>query len=326
MSRSKKLMAGALLVLAQAAPAVAGDPASCTQQLKSGNYAAAISSAKESLARNAQDGDVHYCLGEAYRRSGALVQALQAMQQAEKYSTDKLSSMRIHNRLGMIHSTLGNDEEALSHYGLYRSIAKELGQVDEEASALNNMAVIYYNRGQYSLALLYFENSLKLSPDDTKNAATYGNIATVYLGRSENEKAIEFQQKAIGIDRKNNDAHSLSVDLLNLGSMYRLTKSYDKAKQCLLDGLQGVRKAQDAYWEGMAYRYLGWLYGDRGQLEEARKWMTSAAEVFAKIGAESDAEKTKQDLEALIHPAPQAPAPVETPDSTPAAWPTRGRS
>ncbi|UFS70405.1 tetratricopeptide repeat protein [Geomonas sp. RF6] len=330
MSKKAPLLAGALLIFAQGATAFADEQGnSCLQLLKKGDHPAAISSATQALKGAPEDAGLRYCLGEAYRRSGDLTAALQELQRAEKLTTDKLSLMRVHNRLGMIMSTLDNVEAALKHYGIYRTLAKELGRIDDEASALNNMAVIYYNRSQYSLALMYFENSLKLSPDDSKNAATYGNIATVYLGRGENDKAIEYQQKAISIDRKNNDAHSLSVDLLNLGSMYRLTKSYDNAKQCLHDGLDGVRKAQDAYWEGMAFRYIGWLHSDRGELPEAKKWMTGAAEIFAKIGAASDAEKTRKDLEALLNPAPPAPAaqtPAEPKESDPSYWPSRGRS
>jgi hypothetical protein len=40
-------------------------------------------------------------------------------------------------------------------------------------------------------------------------------------------------------------------------------KDYEKAEKYILEGLEGVKKVGDKYWEAMGYNYLGWLYKTR---------------------------------------------------------------
>lgn len=295
------LLVGSLLMLATPAASFAASSIdTCFKELKAENYSAAIHSGKEAVGSNPESAASHYCLGEAYRRSGEQSTALQEMQQAAKLAADPLSKMNVHNRLGMLLSKTDDKDGALREFAQYRSLARQLGRKDDEASAVNNMATLYYTSGLYNMALLYYEDALRLSPDESKNAATYGNMATTYLGKNDLTKAIEYQKKAIDIDRKNSDHHSVSVDLLNLGSIYRRAKQYRQASDSLFEGLEKVRKVQDAYWEGMASRYISLYYNDTGNAGEARKWMKGAADIFTRIGAQSDAKQTQAELEALL--------------------------
>jgi tetratricopeptide (TPR) repeat protein len=49
-----------------------------------------------------------------------------------------------------------------------------------QASALNNIAGIYLNKGELDKALGYYEESLRLQTDEKEKATTYNNIAIIY--------------------------------------------------------------------------------------------------------------------------------------------------
>jgi tetratricopeptide (TPR) repeat protein len=90
-------------------------------------------------------------------------------------------------------------------------------------------------------------------------------------------------------DRNKRKVWRLSRELLwklNLGNTYRKMKDYEKAEKYLLEGLEGVKKVGDKYWEATGYQYLGWLYTDKGDKKTAKDYLTRAYNLFKSIGAE----------------------------------------
>jgi len=67
-------------------------------------------------------------------------------------------------------------------------------------------------------------------------------------------------------------------------------KDYEKAEKYILEGLEGVRKVGDKYWEATGYKYLGLLYRDKGDKKTAKDYLTRAYNLFKSIGAERDAK------------------------------------
>jgi tetratricopeptide (TPR) repeat protein len=86
---------------------------------------------------------------------------------------------------------------------------------------------------------------------------------------------------------------------LNLGNTYRKMKDYEKAEKYLLEGLEGVKKVGDKYWEAVGYHYLGWLYKDKGDKKTAKDYLTRAYDLFKSIGAERDAKDVLSEIQKL---------------------------
>jgi len=86
---------------------------------------------------------------------------------------------------------------------------------------------------------------------------------------------------------------------LNLGNTYRKMKDYEKAKKYILEGLEGVKKVGDKYWEAYRYESLGWLYRDKGDKKTAKDYLTRAYNLYKSIGAERDAEEVLSDIREL---------------------------
>jgi hypothetical protein len=65
------------------------------------------------------------------------------MKEAERLETDKIMLRLICNRLGLIFSKMGDYESALFYYNKDLNRAIELRDKKGEASALNNIALIF---------------------------------------------------------------------------------------------------------------------------------------------------------------------------------------
>jgi hypothetical protein len=69
-------------------------------------------------------------------------------------------------------------------------------------------------------------------------------------------------------------------------------KDYEKAEKYLLEGLEGVKKVGDKYWEAVGYGYLGWLYTEtRETKKKAKDYLTRAYNLVKSIGVEGAAEE-----------------------------------
>jgi len=88
----------------------------------------------------------------------------------------------------------------------------------------------------------------------------------------------------------------------NLGDTYRALKDFKNAEYYLFDGLKRVQKIGDKYWEGVAYKYIGWLYRDKGDKKLAREYLNKALDIFKTINAESGIEDTIFSLASLDIP------------------------
>jgi tetratricopeptide (TPR) repeat protein len=110
---------------------------------------------------------------------------------------------------------------------------------------------------------------------------------------------VEYFQKAIKIGERYGDYHEVSQWKLNLGNTYRRMKDYEKAKKYILEGLEGVRKVGDKYWEATGYQYLGLLYRDKGDKKTAKDYLTRAYNLYKSIGAEGDAKEVLSVIQEL---------------------------
>jgi tetratricopeptide (TPR) repeat protein len=76
-------------------------------------------------------------------------------------------------------------------------------------------------------------------------------------------------------------------------------KDYEKAEKYILEGLEGVKKVGDKYWEAVGYGYLGLLYKDKGDKKTAKDYLTRAYDLLKSIGAERDAEGVLSEIQKL---------------------------
>lgn len=273
----------------------------CRNFNNAGDYPRAIASGKRAVKAEPRNPGSFFCLGKAYYRSGELKLALPEIQQAERLASGKLDLMYIYNKLGLILDRMGDKEQALQQYDRSLTLARELFNKDQEATALSNVAGIFQERGQLDQALEYYNKALKLK-QESHNSTVYNNIAVIYESKGDTQKTVEYLKMAIAIDERNGDYHSQAQTLLNLGSTYRNLGQYQDAQGALFSGLEKIRKVKDAYWEAYAHKSIGRLYRDMGSLPLARKWLKAAIDIYTRVGATDKAALAQADLQKLMQP------------------------
>jgi hypothetical protein len=76
-------------------------------------------------------------------------------------------------------------------------------------------------------------------------------------------------------------------------------KDYKKAEKYLSEGLEGVKKVGDKYWEALGYCGFGLLYRDKGDKKTAKDYLTCAYNLYKSIGVEENAEEVLSEIQKL---------------------------
>lgn len=111
---------------------------------------------------------------------------------------------------------------------VYRSI----NMPDGESHVLSDIAIAYYFRGNYELALRNHFAALSLRQKFGNKrfiAISYNNIGLVYRSRKEYANAALYYQKSLALKREVNDEQGILNSLLNVGSAFQNQGKYDSA-------------------------------------------------------------------------------------------------
>jgi tetratricopeptide (TPR) repeat protein len=271
----------------------------CWTFINTGDYKKAIEVGQLAVKKYPENSEAYLCLGIAYYNVGELNLALETLTKAESLTSNKEHLMDIYNIIGNALYEVGHLKDALLYYIKSLNLAEDLGNTDMQAIILNNIAGIYKDEGALDKALSYYQESLRLKKDEKTKAPTYNNIAMIYFQKGDYQKAVECFQKALEINEKYENSHKASIVKLNLGNLYREMKNYENAEKYLLEGLKGVKKAEDKFFEAIGYKYLGWLYEDKGDKKTAKEYLTRAYNLFKSIGAEKYAQSILEDIKRI---------------------------
>ena len=202
------------------------------------------------------------------------------------------------------------------------------------AKTINLIGVVYQNKGDFTQALSYFEESLKLrkevykvsglKEDEVLLARNYNNIALHYYHIGEYEKSKEFHQLAIMIKEKYDDYDDRAFSYNNIGALFDamskrdnyLAMSYHQKAFEIRKNLENkVNLAYTLNNMGVIEKNLGnykdaLLYLNKAlELREAvygldtihpdiAQTCTNIADIFINVG---ELEKAKQILDRAIH-------------------------
>jgi tetratricopeptide (TPR) repeat protein len=157
--------------------------------------------------------------------------------------------------------TFRSPTEAQVLYDAQLTLARESGDPERIASALNNRGVLYDDKGDYDRALETFNEAIRLNPLD---AVTFYNRADVYYNKLDYKQAIADDDEAIRLDPKFADAYS------DRGDAYDLLRNYDRA---LADYDEAIRLNPS---EADFYYNRGITYGNRKDDDRAIADYTTA--------------------------------------------------
>jgi len=209
------------------------------------------------LLDNPQDVEaarIHIRLSAAWFYQGDYEQALadgvkgyaMAQQMAEP-----LENAEAAINLGNVYAVLGNSDRAVTAYEEALAILKQASRRRPvmESIVLSDLASLYHDLGNWTQAVAYHEQSLRLG-------------------------------ESLG------DFDGIAITCFNLGDVYTLMGDFESAEANLRRCLTLWRQMRSDYGEAAAYMNIGQLHLRREELSEAQAALTRSQTLFETIGSE----------------------------------------
>jgi adenylate cyclase len=170
---------------------------------------------------------------------------------------------------------------------LQLDFAKEVNDLEWQATALNTQGASFYVKGENEQAVVYYKMSLAIQEeigDKQGIASCLGNIGVIYEIQGDHANAIENYNKCLKIMEDLKDSTGIANVLNNIGVVYDLQKEYDKAiehyERCL-SIQEGMKNKQGI---SVALNNLGGIFATQGNHSKAIEYYNRSVEIQEEIG------------------------------------------
>jgi tetratricopeptide (TPR) repeat protein len=250
----------------------------------------AVESMAAQLAPHLEHAGAHERAARAYLQAGADERARMRTTMALVYVEKALPLIdpgdapkridALHER-GSLLTTLGRYEEARAAFEEIVRIAWTFGARGRGGAALNRIARIHRERGEFDAALEHLRAALALfgSVGDSRGvASSYDDMAQIHRMRGELEPALAAAKEALQIRMQAQDRRAQAVSLNTIGRIELDLCQYDAAEARFAKALE-IRLALPDHEGAVQTRiHLGQLAFRRGQVDEAVRVYLAALE------------------------------------------------
>ncbi len=215
---------------------------------------------------------------------------------------------------GLFANMLGDSEKAerLIEEGLV--ISRELGNRDDVASGLNNLASVVYERGDYTKARELIEETLAIdreSGDPSKISFSLINLGTVARLQGDYDTARNLLEESLAIRRKAKNKFAISSSLNTLGILHSNLGEYEKAKDYVKEGLQIAEELGNKYGIADGYGLMGDIESLIGNHEEAKRLQKESLQIFEEMGKKNKIADRYSNLGSIAHQTGDNPKAIE---------------
>jgi CHAT domain-containing protein len=195
---------------------------------------------------------------------------------------DRWGEAQLRNNLGLLHSRLGQNREAVDHLREARALWKELGARDQEMNTLNNIANANLDRGNLSEAFTQFGEVLSFCAQVTGpcklEAFARSSLGIIYDTWAQPNEALEQYNHALSLYRQSNeDIRSFQATTLdNLGLLYAGLDEKSAALEKFEEALKLRIELRTPGKEAVTRSNIGYALILLGQLPEAFRQLDQA--------------------------------------------------
>ena len=202
-------------------------------------------------------------------------------------SSEKADSSRLdlYNGIAKLWSK-NNPEKAILHADSAVNLAKQTGEIKEEANAYMHAGIANKYLGKYDKSLGLFQKSVKLYREisDEKNAAgALTNMGGIYWITGDLEKAESFYFEAKVIFEKVGDSYGLANCAINLGIINAIKEDYEKAEKYFLSSAELYLSVGDQDGATRGYNNLAQLEMEIDSYQKAYEYASKALTIRREI-------------------------------------------
>ncbi len=198
-------------------------------------------------------------LGKVYRLQDKFSEATALYEEALKDPANEFD-VELNNNLTVAYRLAKKFDRAEA------TARKVLARTKDNPDAYKNLALIYFDQGNYRLAEFISANAKKL---DDKDPGVYNNLGLIYLKLDDRRLALGQFQKAVSLNK------DFAPSLFNIGAIALSYRDYPTAEK----SLSRAAELDPTSYEG----FLAYAYSLDGQKGRDAKKGVKAGEVFEKV-------------------------------------------
>ena len=156
-----------------------------------------------------------------------------------------------------------------------------------ETQALNTIGASYQVKGNYIMAIDFYQQSLKIREElkDLKGvASSLANIGSIYINISEFDKALQYQKRSLKLAEEMDNKESMASSLNNIGIIYHSLSDYEKALDYNRRSLAMYEALGDKQGIAASYDNIGNTYVSIGEDEKALEYQLKSRALSKEIG------------------------------------------
>ncbi|MGB3005870.1 MAG: tetratricopeptide repeat protein [Chitinophagaceae bacterium] len=198
-------------------------------------------------------------IAAVYVDQGNVAKGLEYSLRSLRLSEKTGDKMRILSALNTVGSIYYNKKEtwdkALDYLLRALAISEEINDKESQGVLSGNIGKIYFEKNEDTIALSYFERSIKILENSVNSSFAYNGIGELYLKKGDISQSLKNHNKALEIAEQFSNKLNIVRSLMSIANVYNLQKDYSAA-------LQYYNKASDIAVEINAIPLLKDLYGD----------------------------------------------------------------
>lgn len=204
---------------------------------------------------------------------------------AEKYNKDALTLSRKLNytkglvvsnkQLGASREYAGSKQEALDYLNKAVELAIKSEDLYEEASVYNNMALVYYNHGEYDNSMEYYLRSVQIYEKikDFEGLATANQgLGDIFRKQGFYSKSQQYFELSLSQFRKAKLTVKEASVMASIGTVYLAQGEHAKALESFFDYLKLVEGSSEQRTIASIYNYIGAIYLSQAEYDNALKY------------------------------------------------------
>jgi len=238
-------------------------------------------------------------LGRAAMDAGSWDEAIGYFKEAMRHAAGS-ELVALHALIGRSHYTPGRWDQAQESYEESARQAERCGDMQGKASALDNIGMIWRDKGKLARALANHEAAFKLARGigaRREEAAALGHIGSIHLLDGEVARPLGCFEDALKIHEETDNRYGQAKMLI----LIALVGPDEEALQNCEKALQISREIGSKKLEASALGQIGFLWNKKGELEKALKHYEKAFTLFRAIGAKREEAGALDNLGSVLY-------------------------
>ena len=257
----------------------------CNAALNKSDFGSAAKLVGEVLKRDANNRDTLICKGRLLGAQGSFDAALITLKQVEALSKESFEHIIGNMLIGNVYKAQQKYADAITSYETSMMAAKA-SKNEKYIRANHNLIGDAQSRAQdQNAALASYQAGAKLAMNDNERAESFELLASTYKTLAQYDSAIEYQVKAVQMQKLSGTLDQYADANLLLGQMQIAAKDYANADKTLTKFAQFAKDNGGAYYEAKANLYLAQSKVASGDTASARTLLVDARTLAKSVGA-----------------------------------------